>query len=148
MKETDVRADEQCTNELAPIAQLQRINPVTVPADIQLEKIEPDTTGPHAHYWATKRAIEAFPGGIEVVALHLGLEPEMLAKRIAAMHDHSGHRGLTANDLQKIVRRTGDITPMLTLTSGRGIEFFKTPQLEISKSDLAPGTIVSSLPFS
>lgn len=136
MKENDVRANEDGTDGLAIIAQLQRMNPVTVPANFQLKRVESDIKGSYACYPAIKRAVEAFPGGIEAVALHLGRKPEMLAKLIGAMQDRSGNRSLHANDLQKIVLLTGDITPYLTLTEGLGIEFVETPQLEVSKSDL------------
>lgn len=136
MKENNVRANKDCTDGLTIIAQLQRMNPVTVPADFQLERVESDIKGAYACYHATKRAIEAFPGGMEAVALHLGRKPGMLAKLIEAMHDQSGNRSLNANDLQKIVLLTGDITPYLTLTEGLGIGFVRIPQLEVSKSDL------------
>jgi hypothetical protein len=136
MKENDVRANEDCTDGLTIIAQLQRMNPVTVPANFQLERVESDIKGTYARYHATKRAIEAFPGGMEAVALHLGRKPEKLAKLIEAMHDRSGNQSLSANDLHEIVLLTGDITPYLTLTEGLGIGFVKIPQLEVSKCDL------------
>lgn len=41
-----------------------------------------------------------------------------------------------ADDLQKIVLLTGDITPYLTLTLGLGIGFVKIRELEVSKCDL------------
>lgn len=136
MKENDVRANEDCTDGLTIIAQLQRMNPVTVPANFQLERVESDIKGTYACYHVIKRAIEAFPGGMEAVALHLGRKPEKLAKLVEAMHDQSGNQSLSANDLQEIVLLTGDITPYLTLIEGLGIGFVKIPQLEVSKCDL------------
>lgn len=111
------------------LADLERLIPIDLPQDFELEVQTSDFAGPDALYHAVKRAVHSFAGGLAVIAKKLDLTPDALERRIEATRAGGGTKGLNANQVQQIVMLTGDPTPYLTLLKGLGLQAFRRPNL-------------------